>query len=214
MLPPTFVPNCNTCRSTLVTGIYKASGSPFGHNANSSLMMFRGGGGAAAAAAIDMAREGHNLTTMASYGVVTALVMNSALRLYTSTKFKSNVKRFDSVLPCVFYFLEALCIVSGVYTAVSFQLLGIYSRTAIGMGNMEGYVAFRAATAIYRKWGFRCFLTSLFSFMGCFMASFYNRMSEYGRAGKSIFAVAACLAIAGSCEIFSILQLSSKIVFR
>ena len=214
MLPSAFVPNCNVGRSALVAGIYKASGSPFGHNANPSLFMFRGGGGAAAAAAIDMAREGHNLTTMASYGIMTALIMDAALWIYTATTFKSNGKRFDSVLPCVFYFLEGLCLVSGVYTAVSFQLLGIYSRTAIGMGNMEGYVAFRAATAIHRKWGFRCFLTSLFSFMGCFMASFYNRMSEYGRAGKSIFAVAACLAIAGSCEIFSILQLSSKIVFR
>ena len=111
----------------------------------------RGGAATAAAAAADAAlnlsRESYLIQEMATYGTLTALVMNAALRLWTSVKFK----REQPVEYYSFIISTALCVISGAFCAILFQLLGIYSKSALGMVNDDGYRAFQAATAIYRK---------------------------------------------------------------
>ena len=46
----------------------------------------------------------------------------------------------------IFTVLSILCILSGVTTSIIFSFLGLYSKTALGMGNDEGFVKFFDAT--------------------------------------------------------------------
>jgi hypothetical protein len=196
----------------------------------STVAFLRGGGGAAASSPLlDLSREGYYLQSMSTYAVVTALVMNSALRLFTSTKFPSNkttstgdssmISMMNSVkiASSLFKLLETLCIVSGVFTAIMFQLLGIYSKSALGMMNDKGYLAFKAATAVYRKWGFRCFLISLGSFVGVFLLSLYNKTicdnDGADRWDKAIFAASLLLAVLGAYHIKAVLNLATHFIF-
>ena len=138
---------------------------------------------AARVVAINLSRESYHLQVMATYGTMTALIMNAALRLYTSTKFPSTTsdtalstytKRQIIVInigSILFLLTSSLCIISGAFTAILFQLLGIYGKSALSMMNDAGYLQFQSSTAVYAKWGFRCFLTSLSSFVGSFLLS-------------------------------------------
>ena len=75
----------------------------------------------------------------------------------------------------------ALCLMSGVFTAILFQLLTIYSKSGLGMGNDAGYIAFKTATQPFRVWGFRCFLTEMISFVVCFVSRLYNTMWDVSK---------------------------------
>jgi hypothetical protein len=97
--------------------------------------MLRGGAASAASAVVNFSREGFNLQVLATYGTVTALVMKAALRLFTSTKFPKNDKISTKVLTSIFTAVTAFCVISGAFTATLFNILGIYSKSALGMLN-------------------------------------------------------------------------------
>jgi hypothetical protein len=189
--------------------------------ATSFLLHLRGG----ASAALNLSRESYCITELAAYGTLTALVMNSALRLWTSTKFS---KRQHPFVCNSFTISTATCVISGVFTAILFQLLGIYSKSALGMSNDEGYAAFKAATAIYRKWGFRMFLTELVSFVYTFMISLYNTLwIEWDestqqetenpvvqrRVGTCIFGVSLLFILLGGFHLQKVLSLATNLIF-
>jgi hypothetical protein len=124
-----------------------------GGKLSSVLLGLRGGQVAshAAAAALDMSRESHAIAELATYRTLTALVMNMAQGLWMSTKFE---KELSPILSNGFTICTMLCVILGVFTVILLQLLGIYSKSALSFG-----IAFKITTAIYCKWGFRCFLT-------------------------------------------------------
>ena len=176
-------------------------------------------GGALETVVWDVSRETMKLQAMTTYPTITALVMNASLRLYTSQKFEwgvdadgnrpKGVKRLESV----FTASTILCIVSGMFTAVLFSVLGIYSREALGLGNESGYVAFAAATAIHRKWGFRAFLTTCLSFVASFVISIVEKTSNEDRLGQYILIVSIFLLAIGVFQLQSVLALATKFIY-
>ncbi|KAL3903833.1 MAG: hypothetical protein SGARI_005203, partial [Bacillariaceae sp.] len=151
--------------------------------------------------------------------------MNSALRLWTSTKFSKEMHPF---VCNSFTISTAICVISGAFTAILFQLLGIYSKSALGMSNDQGYAAFKMATAIYRKWGFRMFLTELISFVYTFMVSLYNKLwieqkestQQEGenpitqrRVGVAVFGVATMMILLGGFHIQRVLSIATDLIF-
>ena len=91
-------------------------------------------GGAMGAVAINLSREAFKLQSMDTYSTITALLMNASLRLYTSTKFargppstNSDGSSKASVLPREYAFtaLTTLCILSGIFTVLLFNTMGI-----------------------------------------------------------------------------------------
>ena len=147
----------------------------------------------------------------------------SSVHRWTSTDFAKNQ---SNIVRNIFNISTALCIMSGAFTAILFQLLIIYSKSALGMGNDEGYVAFKAATSTFRMWGFRCFLIEMMSFVVCFMSKLYNRLwkdarklqgDEYKSAltttGRFIIGGSVILMAIGSVLIRSVVNLASKHVF-
>lgn len=182
-------------------------------------------GGAVASTVIDFSRESLTIQGMATYGAITALMMNASLRLFTATNFKNEQSR---IVRNMFYISSALCLISGAFTAILFQLLTIYSKSALGMSNDEGYLAFKAATRVYRNLGFRCFLTEMISFVVAFMAGFYNTLWTNARelqeldgksrptltlTGKIIFGGSAVLVLTGAYTIRSVLTLATQNIF-
>jgi hypothetical protein len=197
--------NAVAAPSALVAGASSAMGA---------LAPLRGGAAAAVSAALDMSKESQNIAVLSSYGIVTVLVLNSALRLYTSTKFKRDPsKKNDWILRSLFSIFSGVCVISGAFTGVMFQLLVIYSKSALGRGHVEGYKAFQAATAPYTRLGFHTFLICLSSFVGTFLISFYDMTKEDEGLGKKIFGLMALLTIAGGVVIKHILNLASVHIF-
>jgi len=186
------------------------------------IMTTRGGGAAAAVAAFDMSLESQNVGVLSSYGVVTALIMNSALRLYTSNKLtykkdKDNNNNLNNTISILFSFFISLCIMSGAFTAVAFQLLSIYSRTSLGHNNIVGYQNFRQATAKYRIFGFHSFLVSLVSFVISFLLSYTEEIKKYHKdntiIGRVLLYSSVLLALLGVHHIHAITELATQFVF-
>lgn len=169
-------------------------------------------------AAFDLGRESYKLQSMATYSTITALVMNACLRLYTSQKFarttdEATGQKRPRTPEYVFQALAVLCIVSGVFTALLFNILGIYSKESLGLANHAGYLAFRDATAQYRKNGFRAFLTTCVSFVGVFGLSVWERTKEGDRKGQVILVGSIVLALLGAYHIHAVLRLATKFIY-
>mmetsp|Transcript_20239 Transcript_20239/g.29615 ORF Transcript_20239/g.29615 Transcript_20239/m.29615 type:complete len:235 (-) Transcript_20239:571-1275(-) len=180
------------------------------------------------AMAFNISREGYNIQVLATYGTITALVMNACLRLYSSTKFPKNTntnKQGTKNLEILFFAVTALCIISGTFTAVLFNILGIYSKSALGMQNDNGFLAFMAATKVYRIWGFRAFLTTLSSFVGSFLLSLYSNImmheknSDYSISnsskllGKVTWVTSILLTLLGTYHIKKVMNLATAFIF-
>ena len=210
-------------------------------------LLLRGGAtkAGAATAAINFSREGYHLQVMATYGTMTALVMNAALRLFTSTKFPSTTSETSlqafskkqllaiNIASLLFLLTTSLCIISGAFTAILFQLLGIYGKSALSMQNDVGYLSFQSATGGYATWGFRCFLTSLASFVASFLLSLstktifsrenknvafkensiFGNILSIGNAQIMIFTISILLTLVGAYHLKLVLNLASKYIF-
>ena len=143
-----------------------------------------------------------------------------SFRSWTSTSFSKDQNR---IVPNVFNIAAVLCMMSGVFTAILFQLVLIYSKAALGMGNDAGYLAFKEATHIFRIWGFRCFLTEMISFVLVFLSRLYNSLwndaRKQGRdtiltfTGKLIVGGSVVLMLIGSALIRAVLHLASQHVY-
>ena len=143
--------------------------------------------------------------------------MNAALRLYSSTKFpvkKEGDKKTIRYMNSIFTGVTSLCIISGAFTAVLFNVLGIYNKSSLGMANYAGYASFKAATATYTRWGFRAFLTTCMSFVASFCLSLYARIkSEDDVSGQLILGASIALALLASYHINVVLGLATKFIF-
>lgn len=217
--------------NTLIHGLHSSSGAPITslHALPSSLSCLAienctpnllstvsclRGGATTTAVVLDMAKEDQHLAVLASYSVLTVLVLNSALRIYTSTKFKRDrSKQYNWILPSLFALSSGICVLTGAFTGIMFQLLAIYSRSALGMGNDAGYAAFKASTLVYRRLGFNTFLWCLGSFVSMFLISLRNMTNEDERLGNGIFSAMAVLALLGGIIMKKLLNLATELIF-
>lgn len=161
---------------TVVRSIRPAvSALPVATTASSALLVSRGGGGAGGAALQDLTRTRLRLEGLHQYGVVAALLMNAALRLFSSTpkKLTDADRRVDRVAKVVFTFAVALSTVLGSYTTIVFALLGLYSKRSLGMGHDDEFLRFFAATTGIRETGFDAFLGMLICFKASFLLSLF-----------------------------------------
>ena len=162
------------------------------------------GGESLASSAFDLYRTRIRLEGLSAYGLLAILLMNSALALYTSVpktiQTQAGGKDADSNSPqnkeirmenratVIFTVLSILCILSGVTTSIIFSFLGLYSKTALGMGNDEGFVKFFDATQSVRTFGFNSMITSLICLKGSFAMSVFLYFKGKTRYALSAFA--------------------------
>ena len=139
---------------------------------------------------------------------------------FTSTKFSKDQHKAVSN---TFNIATSLCVMSGAFTAILFQLLVIYSKGALGMVHDTGYLQFKAATSAFRMWGFRCLLIEVISFLVSFLMSLYNTLWTDARehrgqkgltkTGTGIMIGSVLLMLIGSYQIHVVLNLATKYIF-
>jgi len=177
------------------------------------VQLIRGG---ATEAAFDLTRARIRLEGLSSYGVIAVLLMNSALRLYTSVPKKikgpdEEDAKIENAATIVFTCLNSLCIVSGITTTIIYSLVGLYCKTALALGNDSGYMKFLSATADVRNFGFMSMIVSLFSFKGSFVASTFLYFK--GRPRYVLSAAVLLLAILSSMIWLPIIGHATQLIF-
>jgi hypothetical protein len=140
------------------------------------LISLRGGQAAAEEVSVlglDLARTTMRLDSINTYSIITALLLQAALRLYADTPkdIEECKTRREKWATIVFVISAGVSIICGAYTCVVFSLVGLYSKSALGMGLDGRFLEFFAATAMVRKRAFDSFLVCLLSFEFCFTIS-------------------------------------------
>eukprot|EP00984_Skeletonema_dohrnii_P011948 scaffold4797_cov90-Skeletonema_dohrnii-CCMP3373.AAC.4 len=177
------------------------------------------GGAAAAAAAFDMGLAKTRLEGLA-YGTVTALITSAALNLFKyadgeNSKLMAN-DRFNNIIKITLGILLASCVALGIYTTAIFTIIGIYSKTALGMGQTTDFITFFNSCEKFRHYGFRSFVACLASFSiswVCALLLTYEEETRWwialpailvGVMGflhyKELFALASTLIYSSSCD--------------
>ena len=174
------------------------------------LLALRGG---EALAEFDLTRVRIRLESINSYGVVTALLLNAALRLYAATpKRLEENKPVENAAKILFVISVGLSIICGAYTTVVFSLLGLYSKSALGMGLDASFLEFFAATAMVRKRAFDTFITALLSFELCFITSLF--LNYDGKVRWWAAGVASLAALLSWWHWQSIIHIAGNLLFH
>lgn len=146
-----------------------ASTAPATLSTAATSLIARGG-----ATALDLGRTKLRLEGLHQYGVVTALLMNAALRLFSSTPKKlENDGSVQDKVKIGFTACVATTVVFSAYTVIVFSLLGLYSKRALGLGMDAGFVEFFQATSFIRESGFTAFVLALVAFKSSFLLSLW-----------------------------------------
>jgi hypothetical protein len=194
-------------------------------------MVLQGGATAAAGACdaaspiiLQMDRVRIRLDGLASYGVICSLLMNAALRLYSATPKKLDTKldpdhskkQFYSftgtdIIKMVFMVSTVISISAGSYTTVVFTLLGLYSKTALGLGRDGPFLEFFELTSSYRKLAFDAFVVSLVAFQTSFVTSLYLSYDKKLRWWSS--GIASVAALFCFWQWWMIIKIASRLLF-
>jgi hypothetical protein len=195
------------------------------------MVLQAGGAATAARAAVDCAapvilemdRVRIRLDGLSSYGVICSLLMNAALRLYSATPKKlesssdtSSKKLLFSytktdIIKMIFMASTVISISAGSYTTVVFTLLGLYAKTALGLGRDGPFLEFFELTAPYRKLAFDAFVVSLVSFQISFVTSLYLSYDKKLRWWSS--GLASILALFCFWQWGMIIKIASRLLF-
>lgn len=167
------------------------------------------GRGAPTLTSLDLARTKFRLDGLNSYSVVSALVMNAALRLLTTSQSNDN----HDPLAAATVALSAVSALCGVHSAVMFTLVCLYSKTAIGMSTDEAFARFFQATASMRQRGFASFVACLFTFTAALVTATVTRLS-HRRGGGLFLAALAVAAMASWKEWAEVVLLGRRLIFR
>ena len=121
--------------------------------------------------------------------------MNAALRLFSSTpKTLKAGEKSENIAKIIFTIAIGCSVIAGAYTTVVFTLLGLYSKSAIGLGNDLAFVEFFDATATIRKSAFVGFIMTLLSFELSFVLSLFLNCEGVMRWCASGTAAVAAMA--------------------
>lgn len=175
-------------------------------------LLVRGGSGPAEAP-FDLTRARIRLEGLHSYGVVTTLMLNASLRLFSSTpRAKEGMAKgeaIDNAAKLLFTALIASSVISGLYTTVVFSLIGMYSKTAIGLN--KDVTAFFQATQGIRDNAFHAFIVSLLSFNSSFILSLF--LNYKGTVRWWVAGAASALSLISWWQWNCIMHIASQLIF-
>mmetsp|Transcript_23986 Transcript_23986/g.43484 ORF Transcript_23986/g.43484 Transcript_23986/m.43484 type:complete len:229 (+) Transcript_23986:65-751(+) len=176
-------------------------------------ILLRGGG---SPTVLDLAHIKIRLEGFHAYGVVTTLMLNAALRLFSSTpKAKEGMVEGESVnnaAKLIFTAFILLSVISGLYTTVVFSLIGMYSKTALGLDkDVKTLNAFFASTQSIRDNAYHAFILSLVSFSSSFVLSLF--LNYKGETRWWLVAVATALSLFSWWQWSTIIHAASQLIF-
>jgi hypothetical protein len=123
---------------------------------------------------MDLTRVRIRLEGLSAYGVVSSLMLNAALRLYSSSPKKlQKGETCANIAKILFAISVGSSVLAGAYTTVVFSLLGLYAKSAIGMGKDAACMEFMTGTEHMRLYAFDAFLVALIAFKSSFVLSLF-----------------------------------------
>ena len=186
------------------------SPTTFVEHATTVALALRGGQGEPL---FDLTRVRIRLEGLHSYEVVTALFMNAALRLFSSTpKTLKAGEKSENIAKILFTIAIGCSVIAGAYTTVVFTLLGLYSKSAIGLGKDLAFVAFFDATASIRRSAFVGFILTLISFELSFVLSLF--LNYEGRMRWYASGIAAVAALTSWWSWNHIMGIAGQLLFK
>jgi len=169
------------------------------------------------AEAFDLNRARIRLEGLSSYGVMSILLMSSALRLYTSVPKKMNnpseskEAKIENAATIAFAFTSVVAIISGITTSIIFSLMGLYAKTALGMNKDAAYVEFFKATESVRRFGFISMVVSTLCMKASFSISFFLYFK--GKTRYALTGLASALSLASWFAWSPIVSAAGKILY-
>jgi hypothetical protein len=172
--PAILVPTVVTASATVVAcAILPTVLPPLLPSAAAALSLVGGG------SALDLGRVKLRLDGLHTYGVITSLLMNASLRLFSSTPKRFEEKaHVSNTIKAIFSVMVATSVLSGSYTTIVFSLLGLYSKRALGRGMDVEFVRFFEESRSIRELAYDTFLVSLVSFQISFVLSLFLNHDE------------------------------------
>ena len=171
--------------------------------------------------AFDIARARIRLEGLSSYALVAALLMNMAFVLYGSMPKKMNLTagdtknyKLENAIAMLGSIFAIICIVMGMTTTIIFSLLGLYSKTALGMGNDAGFVEFFSATAEMRRVGFQSMVACIICLKGSLVTKTLLDFRDQGKFRYVMFSLSLVLSVLSWMAWSSIVKLAGGILFH
>lgn len=115
----------------------------------------------------NLQRVNIRLEGLGPYAVVSTLILNGGLRLFSM--YREEPDPVNQHINLFFLALLVTSILSAFLTAVIFTMISIHSKAAIGMGKDYAFEKYFAQTAADRAVGFRSLQVALVSFLGAFV---------------------------------------------
>jgi hypothetical protein len=123
--------------------------------------------------AFDVGRAKFRLEGLSHYASVSALLLNAALRMFSSTPKKLDHRKHENVMKIAFLVFITATVICGAYTTMVFSLSSLYAKSFLGMGMDDEYLDFIEATSEIRKTAFLSFVATILSFNFSFVLSLY-----------------------------------------
>ena len=137
---------------------------PYPHNTQTSSRMSKIH---ASHSIANLQRVNIRLEGLAPYAVVSTLILNGGLRLFST--YREEPDPFNQRINLLFLALLVASILSAFLTAVVFTIISIHSKAAIGMGKDYAFEKYFALTQADRMIAFRSLQVALVSFLGAFV---------------------------------------------
>jgi hypothetical protein len=115
------------------------------------------------------------------------------------------------IIKMIFMVSTVISISAGSYTTVVFTLLGLYAKTALGLGRDGPFLEFFELTTPFRKLAFDAFVVSLVSFQISFVTSLYLSYDKKLRWWSS--GLASVLALFCFWQWGMIIKIASRLLF-
>ena len=158
---------------------------------------------------VDLDRANFRAEAFSGYGVTSALLLSTALHLFEK---EYDFHGEDEFIRIIFYGTCIICIVTSMTATFVFSLLGLYSSSAIGIGNDFGYLRFLENSKETRVIGFQSMVVSLFCLQASFVIYTYLRFRGTFRI---LFATIAFVTTVISYQTWTkILRLASQFLFQ
>lgn len=160
----------------------------------------------------DLTRARIRLEGLHSYGVVTTLMLNASLRLFSATPKPIKAgEKVNNIAKILFVGLIVASVLSGLYTTVVFGLLGMYAKTAIGLNKDLADMQFFEMTSSFRENAFHTFIISLLSFNSSFILSLF--LNYEGKMRWWVAGSAAVLSVISWWQWSEIMSIASTLIF-
>lgn len=152
------------------------------------------------------------LEGLGTYAMISALLIGGMLGLFFNTpKTVVEGQILDNAVIALFYASSTLSLLSSLYVTLVFSLVGLYSKTALGLGKDAQYLKFIDATRRQRNYAYDAFLLSIASFQSSFVMTLFLLLP--GPARWVAAAATAVLLAFSFRSVQSVLNAAASLIF-